>query len=161
MRESDLLCCFAIRWINTVLLQHRFCSQIDAELWVTMLNDMVKMQWISRERNLLCCLSMRWINTVSLDIRYQSLEDAELWVPTLNNYGKNAVNEERTWLTVLFCNALARDCVPSSPSTCDPRFSILNVFYWMMMINMQLISGKHFLQCSLIIHLPDVSIFYC
>jgi hypothetical protein len=45
-----------------------------------------------------------------------------------NDNRENAVTDERTWLTVLFCNALAKYCAPSAPIELLRRFSVMSVY---------------------------------
>ncbi len=46
----------------------------------------------------------------------------------MNDNAANAIGQYRTWLTALFCNALARCCAPSAPISLFQTFNVVSAY---------------------------------
>jgi hypothetical protein len=102
--------------------------------------------WSIRRKVILPCYSvMHEPNVVLLQHRYRCTEDTVWWESMFKDNCRYVTDEERTCLTLLFCNAWARCFAPSEPilfvrrfkhvSVCNERQSIIcdrwgeNLFY--------------------------------
>jgi hypothetical protein len=112
-REPHSLCYIQNSWLDSVRLHYRFDFRKDPEFSVPTSNDGRENVVDKRKHDSLCFCAMHMPYTVRLYHRFHSWKELALRVAMLNDDGKYVLNEWRTLLTVLLCNALARYCVPS------------------------------------------------
>jgi hypothetical protein len=78
---------------------------------------------------LLCYVVMHYLDIVFLDLEFDCCEGRVLWVSIWNNKNEFDKDEkENIYFTLLFCNALLRYCIPSSPIWLLARLSQVSVY---------------------------------
>jgi hypothetical protein len=120
-------------------------------------NIVVKM-WLTRREVLLPhCFVMHEQDVVSLQHRYRSDQDSVWWVSVLKHISWYVIDEKRTLLTTLFCNAWAKlDSFGKSPLPIDSSVNVYTSFQIERRI-WETSAGKRFLRIT--IHLVNIRIF--